>query len=148
MSNKYTKILFLALGVAALSSCSSAYRMGQTPDDVYYSPGKVSAPAQSDDDSYVAGNNNPQRYTGAQSQNDYNSYDDYNSYRDDRFLRMSIGSGLMMGAYNNYSMYDSYNYMNYGSGFNSPWNSYYYWNSFYNPYNSFNYYSPYYGGYG
>lgn len=36
-----TKILLLALSVAAFSSCSTAYKSGQTPDDVYYSPVKV-----------------------------------------------------------------------------------------------------------
>lgn len=32
------KILLIALSVAAFSSCSTAYKTGQTPDDVYYSP--------------------------------------------------------------------------------------------------------------
>jgi hypothetical protein len=36
-----SKILLLALSVAAFSSCSTAYKTGQTPDDVYYSPAKV-----------------------------------------------------------------------------------------------------------
>lgn len=36
-----TKILLLALSAAALSSCSTAYKSGQTPDDVYYSPVRV-----------------------------------------------------------------------------------------------------------
>ena len=33
-----SKILLLALIVAVLSSCTTAYKTGQTPDDVYYSP--------------------------------------------------------------------------------------------------------------
>ena len=33
-----TSILLLALIVVALSSCTTAYKTGQTPDDVYYSP--------------------------------------------------------------------------------------------------------------
>lgn len=36
-----SKTLLLLLSVAAFSSCSTAYRAGQTPDDVYYSPVKV-----------------------------------------------------------------------------------------------------------
>ena len=32
------KTYFLALSVAAISSCSTTYKSGQTPDDVYYSP--------------------------------------------------------------------------------------------------------------
>lgn len=31
-------LLITAISTAALASCSSAYRSGQTPDDVYYSP--------------------------------------------------------------------------------------------------------------
>lgn len=34
----YAKILLIALSAAAFSSCSTAYKSGQTPDDVYYSP--------------------------------------------------------------------------------------------------------------
>ena len=36
-----SKILLVALSAAAFSSCSTAYKTGQTPDDVYYSPVKV-----------------------------------------------------------------------------------------------------------
>ncbi len=36
-----SKTLLLALSVAAISSCSTAYKSGQTPDDVYYSPARV-----------------------------------------------------------------------------------------------------------
>lgn len=36
-----SKILLFVLSVAAFSSCSTAYKTGQTPDDVYYSPVKV-----------------------------------------------------------------------------------------------------------
>jgi hypothetical protein len=32
------KFLLIAISAAALSSCSTAYKSGQTPDDVYYSP--------------------------------------------------------------------------------------------------------------
>lgn len=36
-----TKILLLSLSIAALGSCTTAYKSNQTPDDVYYSPVKV-----------------------------------------------------------------------------------------------------------
>jgi hypothetical protein len=36
-----SKILLLALSVTAFGSCSTAYKTGQTPDDVYYSPVKI-----------------------------------------------------------------------------------------------------------
>lgn len=32
------KLLLIALSAASLASCSTAYKSGQTPDDVYYSP--------------------------------------------------------------------------------------------------------------
>ena len=35
------KILLFVLFAAAMSSCSTAYKSGQTPDDVYYSPVRV-----------------------------------------------------------------------------------------------------------
>ena len=35
------KILLFVLSAAAISSCNTAYRSGQTPDDVYYSPSRV-----------------------------------------------------------------------------------------------------------
>lgn len=34
----YTKFLLIVLSVVVFSSCSTAYKSGQTPDDVYYSP--------------------------------------------------------------------------------------------------------------
>ncbi len=36
-----SKLLLITLSVAAFSSCSTAYKSGQTPDDVYYSPVRV-----------------------------------------------------------------------------------------------------------
>lgn len=138
-----TKIIFLALGVAALNSCSTAYKMGQTPDDVYFSPAKPQ-------NEYVSAEPRQDRYLAPQGRNNYNnnSYDDFDAYRNDRFLRMSIGSPLRLSAFDNYYGYDGFSnwkYNNYAYNFNSPWNGYYYWNSFYNPYSTFNYYAPYYG---
>ena len=34
------QILLLAITAAALSSCTTAYKTGQTPDDVYFSPAR------------------------------------------------------------------------------------------------------------
>lgn len=36
-----SKTLLVALSVAAFSSCSTAYKTSQTPDDVYYSPARI-----------------------------------------------------------------------------------------------------------
>jgi hypothetical protein len=132
-----TRILLLALSVAALSSCSSVYKSGQTPDDVYFSPARPQA------DEYVD-------VKKERDEDRYQSYEEYqDNMRNDRFLRMSVGNPYYLNAYNSYDgldwRYNSYNMYGYNSySYNSPWNSYYAWNSFYNPYC----YSPYafYGG--
>jgi hypothetical protein len=138
--------------VAAFSSCSTAYRTGQTPDDVYYSP----APQEN---SYVS------TVTGQ----DKNSY----SYRnqEDADIRRGINDPVYrnaitfsMGMGYGYSPYSIYPY----NSFNNPMYSFggygydpYSFKGLYNPYNSFeynnlsfynspyDYYSPYsFGGYG
>ena len=37
-----TKLLLIAISVAAFSGCTTLYKAGQTPDDVYYSPARPS----------------------------------------------------------------------------------------------------------
>lgn len=150
-------VLFIA-GLAALASCSTAYKMGQTPDDVYYSPAKpqsayVSREERNGDDSYYEAN--PRRRSTQYNQYNDPYYSGYDMYRNDRFLRMSIGNRYRWNGYNDYLMYDGfYNYNRFSIFndfyFSSPWNSFSYWNSFYNPYSSFGYgYQPYsYYGYG
>jgi hypothetical protein len=135
------KLIVLALGVAALSSCSTAYKMGQTPDDVYFSPAK-------EQNTYAAAKDQQNRYSPSDRYGNANGYDDFDAYRNDRFLRMSIGNPLRLSAFDNYYGYDGYSnwkYNNYAYNWNSPWNSYYYWNNYFNPYSTFNFYTPYYG---
>jgi hypothetical protein len=131
------KFSLIAAGTALVlfSSCSSVYKSGQTPDDVYFSPGKpVTAVAKNE------------QYLETNSRNNYGSrnnsrYED-ESYRDDQYLRMMIGSGRRSMYYNDFAMVDPWmynnwrwnSYMTWNSGFNSPWNSMWYWNSYYNPY--------------
>ncbi len=113
-------ILLLAVFAAVFSSCTSAYKTGQTPDDVYYSP----APPR--DEYAVAEKDNDRRY----------QYTD--EYYDNRFLRMKVSNRYRWNDLN-----DWYYYERYGYGYN------YYYGNFYNPYNSWNYYyNPYYGYYG
>src|SRR5690348_6262424 len=120
-----SKFLLLSLGVIALTSCSTAYKAGQTPDDVYYSPAKPQ-------EAYVTTESQEQgdRYRNYDNANEY-----YNAYRDDRFLRLSIANRTRWSNFDYYSMMDNYGYNNYS--LYSPWNSYYYWNSFYNPYSAY-----------
>ncbi len=149
------KHLLLVGGLAALGSCTTAYRSGQTPDDVYYSP----APEQN-------------TYVGTVSEKDQNSY----SYRNDdeendirrgienpvyrNSITFSMGYGYSpyslypSNAFNNPFYYDPYAYSPYGmKGMYSPYYGTYMYNDFglYNPYsfyNPYNVYNPYSVGYG
>ncbi len=118
------RILLLAAGIATLTSCSSLYKTGQTPDDVYYSPAR---PAVATGDEYVQNEN----------ANGYQSYQQYqDAYRDNRFLRMSIANPYYMSAYNTYDGFD-WRYNAYCYYDNSPWTSYWAWNNYYNPYGGY-----------
>src|SRR5918993_6008453 len=128
-----SRIILLGLTVAALSSCSTAYKSGQTPDDVYYSPARET-------DAYVKVENDDERRYRSEdryrSNDNYRSNDDYvNS--DDRWLRMRVRNRYRWSAFDDYQWNDwrynswSYNSYNSYSPFNNYWNSYYSWNSYY-----------------
>ena len=106
-------LLFALLGIGLLSTgCSTAYQSDQTPDDVYYSPGR---PME-------------ERVNTRVEEEKKQQYDEYVSNMDDRFLRMKVSN------YNRWFMLDDYTYWNdsrydfnrynlYGSGWNN-----YHWN--------------------
>lgn len=121
-----TEFISLAAAVIVMSSCSTAYKNTQTPDDVYYSP----APAQ-------------KTYAQTESQDDY--------YSDDNYLRMKVQNRNRWACIDDYDYwYDSrYLYYNYSyspfainncwsctSPFYNPWSVYY--NPFYSPWNAWN----------
>jgi hypothetical protein len=151
MKIKYLLLLGL---IAALSSCSSAYRTGQTPDDVYYSP----APAQ---DTYVKTDNQQDRdsyYNRNEEQEIRRGIQD-SRYRSN--VTLSLGYGYSPYAYDPFGYYyNPYAYNSYGT-FGSPYGykgfyDPYGYNSYsYNPYSynnfgynyGYNYYNPYYGSY-
>ncbi len=136
-------LVFLSAGIIALSSCSSAYKTAQTPDDVYYSPRTESAAPTN-------GNN---------SNNNSNQGEYYNANPNDQYLMMKVEdpSSNRWSSFDDYG-YDSYyapysgfgmgfgygsfypSYMGFGYGWNlwnpyySYYNNYYAWNAFYNPY--------------
>lgn len=135
-----TNFLFLAVILAAFSSCTTMYKSGQTPDDVYYSP------ARSIDE-------NAQREEREEPRNEQaNNYDRYNS--EDRMIRMGIANSRWRYlnndfAYNPYSYNNPYNnnfafgrnhgYYSLNNNYYNPnYNNYYYndlnYNSYYNPY--------------
>jgi len=118
-------ILLLALTALAFSSCTTAYKTGQTPDDVYFSPAQPQ-------DEYVQ-----------TKRNDDRRYDGNDEYYDDRYLRMKVHNRTQWSNLNDWYYFgDRYSY-SYYNGFNNPWNPNMYWNYYYNPYSS---YYPYGGG--
>lgn len=146
---KIKHMLFLGL-TAALGSCSTAYRTGQTPDDVYYSP----APPQN---TYVTKENRQEEntYVTKESDEDQNSYSYRNEDEDIRrgienpVYRNSITFSMGMGyGYNPYSLFP-YN------AFNNPFYGYdpfgyspYAYNSYgYSPYGLKGMYNPYFNPY-
>jgi len=107
------QILLLAITAAALSSCTTAYRSGQTPDDVYFSPAKPQ-------DEYVRVKDN----------NEYRYADDY---YDDRYLRMKVHNHTQWNYLDDWYSYDRYSY-NYNRYYGTYYNPYTSWNYYYNPY--------------
>ena len=130
--------------VAALSSCSSAYKTAQTPDDVYYSPGRQTNRGyvnNNQQDEYYNANPSDQ-YVVMRVQNParWSTFDNYDySYGGGYSPYSSFGSGY--GGYGMYSAYSPWISFGYWNPYYGLFNSYYNWNSFYNPY-----YNPYCGG--
>ncbi|MEI9944825.1 MAG: hypothetical protein WDN26_11455 [Chitinophagaceae bacterium] len=114
-------ILLLAVAAIIFSSCSTAYKTGQTPDDVYYSPAKAQ-------DEYVR-----------VEERDDRSYQGSDEYYEDRYLRMRIQNRSRWSVLDDYYFNSPYAYNYYGSSYGnynwySPYNSYWSWNNYYNPY--------------
>ncbi len=107
-------LLLSVLAVTLLSGCSTAFKNGQTPDDVYYSPGR-----ELGDEVLIQKDQQRQK----------EAYQAYISSMDDRYLRMKVANRYRWGGIDNFdywydSRYDfgSYNYQYYNS-----LNPYAYW---------------------
>ncbi|HEX5025950.1 MAG TPA: hypothetical protein VFV68_11800 [Agriterribacter sp.] len=151
-----TRILFMAAAVIGLGSCSTMYRSGQTPDDVYFSPApayqqRVASSNDNNNDENTDGNDTNE-YLDVQTEQDrsaYNSEDNYLRMKvrnpslwssiDYMYSPYSYGTGFSfgMGYYNPYSFNQPY--FDYAMGFG--WGGIY--SPFYNPYYGF--YHPWYG---
>lgn len=107
-------ILLSLLGIGILSSCSTVYKSGQTPDDVYFSPGR--------------------ELTGRDEvklDEEKAQYQDYVSSLDDRYLRMKVASRSRWSTLDDFdywydsrydfNAYNGFNY-NYYSSLNPYWN--------------------------
>ena len=126
-----SSILLLALATIAFSSCTTAYKTGQTPDDVYYSPARPQ-------DEYVRVDRDEDRGY---------RYDEY--YYDDRYLRMKVNNRTRWSELNDWYYFgDRYSYSYYNNNiWNNPWNPNTYWNNYYNPYCRNNIITPKYSNY-
>lgn len=114
---KSLSLLLALAAVIALGSCTTAYKTGQTPDDVYYSPAQ---PA----DEYV------------QVQKRENRYYSSDEYYEDRYLRMKVRNRYRWNDLDDWYYFGNrynYSYFNYNY-WNNPWNPYTYWNYTCNPY--------------
>ena len=134
---KIKHLLLLGL-IVIFSSCSTAYRTGQTPDDVYYSP----APAQ---DTYVRTDNQNEKDSYANNNSTYNSEDRAirRGIKDSRYrnsVSVDFGYGYDPYGYNSYGYNNPYGYYN-SYGYNDV-----YMNPYYNPY-TFNYFPTSYSNY-
>ena len=104
-------LLLSVLSMGILSSCSTAFKAGQTPDDVYFSPGRDGGSAKDEE----------------VKKKQTEEYMDYVSSLDDRYLHMKVANRYRWGALDNYSYwYDSrYDFggYDYYSNFNQcAWN--------------------------
>jgi hypothetical protein len=68
-----SKILLLALTAAVLSSCTTSYKSGQTPDDVYYSRSQPK-----------------EEYVNIDKEDDRQYRDRQDDYYEDQYLRMKV----------------------------------------------------------
>jgi hypothetical protein len=141
---KTTHLLFIGM-IAAFSSCSTAYRSGQTPDDVYYSPAPTAV------ETYVTSDNQQDR--NAYGYNDDEDQDIRRGIQDPRY-RNNLSSNFSIGLGSGYG-YNPYLYSPYGGGYGGYGYDPYGYSSFgykgmYDPYGyGYNsYYSPYYSGIG
>ncbi len=133
------KIFYSILLVSILTSCSSAYKTSQTPDDVYYSPAEgnyyVEKEVKTEDEDYLR---------MKVRNNRFRTIDDYSYWND---VRLTYTNCYTNYPYNGVHNWNSYYYNNYNS-----WNNHIYYNSpcigsnwysfNYNPWGSWN--SPFY----
>ncbi|MEO8853190.1 MAG: hypothetical protein ABI359_05395 [Ginsengibacter sp.] len=133
--------LLIIATVASLSSCSTAYRSGQTPDDVYYSPAPVSVGGTQDNSYLSTLNNKDQNSYSYRNSDESNSSGNNNSY-----YTSPISLGLGMGY--GYSPFSMYGYNSFMNPYSSLMNPYSYGGYGYNSYGLKGMYDPYYNDLG
>lgn len=138
------RILLLAAIAVGLSSCSTLYRSGQTPDDVYYSPSPQQRVAYSDNDPYYDSNSGDE-YVNVQTEQDRSAYQSEDNYLRMKVRNRALWSGLDDYGYYGGGMYSPYFGSSFGLGYGySPYSFY----SPYSMYSPYSLYSPYYSSFG
>lgn len=106
-------LLLSVISMGLLSACSTAFKAGQTPDDVYYSPGRDGGSAKEE----------------VVKKKQAEEYQEHVNIQDDRYLRMKVANRYRWSGIDNYDYwYDSrydfggYNYQNCYSSWNPRWN--------------------------
>src|SRR5829696_5424018 len=102
-----TSILHLALVAVVFSSCTSSYKTGQTPDDVYFSPARPQDEYVRVDDREEDDRRNPEEV-----------------YLEDRYLRMKVQNRTRWSDLDDYSYNRRYNYTYYNCWCSNPWSPY------------------------
>jgi hypothetical protein len=103
--------------VFLVTSCSTTYKSGQTPDDVYFSPARPV-------DDNVKSEDREEKYNKEE-----NSY----AYDDDRYLRLKIRNRDRWSEFDDYYR-DPYAYTYKGCYCNCNYNPRLYWSNYYTPY--------------
>jgi hypothetical protein len=127
------QLSFLTIGlVLLLSSCSTAYRAGQTPDDVYYSPGSTAGGEEK---------------VKKQRSRDDQEYQEYISSQDDAYLRRKVTNRNRWSTIDDFSYWNDCRYNFFPSTFNyfNPYFSCFTCNTF-NPFNGGNFFGGGFGG--
>lgn len=106
-------LLLSVLGICFLSSCSTVFKAGQTPDDLYYSPGRPSVAAREEKKEQAA------------NQEAQDKYDLYSNSLEDHYLRMKVSNPSLWSPLDDYSYWNDmrydfgiYNYSPYMLGYN------------------------------
>ena len=116
------KHLLFALVSLYFAGCSTAYRAGQTPDDVYYSPARE-AVAKTETkrdklDDYIVTSEDQYLRMIVRNRDRWSRIDDYDYWYDSRYDHY---------ANSHYPYYNTYGWNNWHYGYGRPvWNSYYY----------------------
>jgi len=136
-------LIYLLSAVAIFVGCSPAYKTSQTPDDVYYSPGKKIYVTDAVDryESYPSSSDDEYLRMKVKDHDKWSSIDDYNYWYDSRYYStnyyspytssFSLGIGFGSIGYGGYYPYYSYNpywYNPWGSWYNPAYTVVYYKN--------------------